>query len=120
MGYQHLAVHERYQIFTLKKAELTWALIMAASRHIPFEVARLKAGHRQSTLGCQVRGRRLGIWSYGKIGKVVAGYGRAFGMQVWVWGREASKAAACADGVEAAPSREAFFPQATWSRCTSA
>jgi D-3-phosphoglycerate dehydrogenase len=90
-------------------AELTWALILAASRHIPYEVARLKAGHWQSTLGRQVRGRRLGIWSYGKIGKVVAGYGRAFGMQVWVWGREASKAAALADGVEVAPSRVNFF-----------
>jgi D-3-phosphoglycerate dehydrogenase len=90
-------------------AELTWALVMGAMRFVPQEVARLKAGQWQGSLGRQLRGRTLGIWSYGKIGKMVAGYGRAFGMRVWVWGREASTAAARADGFEVAPSREAFF-----------
>lgn len=90
-------------------AELTWALVMAAMRHLPQEVARLKSGAWQGDIGRQLRGRRLGVWSYGKIGKLVAGYGRAFGMQVWVWGREASVAAARADGFEAAPSRAEFF-----------
>ena len=92
-------------------AELTWALVLAAMRHLPQEVARLKAGLWQGTLGRQLRGRTLGVWSYGRIGTVVAGYGRAFGMKVWVWGRAESIAAARADGVEAAPSREAFFSQ---------
>ncbi|UOQ55237.1 D-2-hydroxyacid dehydrogenase family protein [Hymenobacter cellulosivorans] len=92
-------------------AELTWALILAAMRHIPQEVAHLKAGGWQHTLGRQLRGRRLGVWSYGKIGQLVAGYGRAFGMRVWVWGREGSVTAARADGFEAAPSREAFFAE---------
>ncbi len=90
-------------------AELTWALIMASLRYVPEEAWRLKRGLWQGSLGRQLRGRRLGVWSYGRIGKMVAGYGRAFGMQVWVWGREASVAAARADGFEVAPSRAAFF-----------
>ena len=92
-------------------AELTWALLLAAMRHLPQEVARLKAGQWQHTLGRQVKGKRLGVWAYGKIGKIVAGYGKAFGMHVWVWGREGSVSAAKADGFDAAPSREAFFAE---------
>ncbi|HEX4330057.1 MAG TPA: D-2-hydroxyacid dehydrogenase family protein [Burkholderiales bacterium] len=92
-------------------AELTWALVLASMRSIPQEVANLKAGGWQQTVGRQLKGRRLGVWAYGKIGKVVAGYGKAFGMSVWVWGREGSIAAAKADGFEAAPSREAFFAE---------
>lgn len=90
-------------------AELAWALVLSAMRHLPQEIARLKAGQWQGTLGRQLRGRTLGIWSYGRIGKVVAGYGRAFGMRVWAWGRAGSLAQARADGFEAAPSRERFF-----------
>ena len=90
-------------------AELTWALIMGALRYVPQEAWRLRSGLWQGSLGRQLRGRRLGVWSYGRIGKIVAGYGRAFGMRVWVWGREASTAAARADGFDVAPSREAFF-----------
>jgi D-3-phosphoglycerate dehydrogenase len=59
-----------------------------------------------------LQGRTLALWSYGKIGKLVAGYGRAFGMRVLVWGSEASRQAALADGFEAAASREALFEQA--------
>ena len=92
-------------------AELTWALLLASMRHIPQEVARLKSGQWQNTLGRQLKGRRLGVWAYGKIGKLVAGYGKAFGMNVWVWGREGSIAAAKADGFDAAPSRADFFKQ---------
>ena len=93
-------------------AELTWGLILAATRHIPYEVQRLKAGHWQSTLGVGLRGRTLGIFGYGKIGSLVAGYGRAFGMQVLVWGREGSLARAQADGFATIPSQEALFRQA--------
>ncbi len=92
-------------------AELTWALLLAAMRHLPQEVARLKGGEWQHTLGRQVKGKRLGVWAYGKIGKIVAGYGKAFGMNVWVWGREGSVAAAKADGFGVAPSRDAFFAE---------
>jgi len=92
-------------------AELTWALVLCAMRHVPQEVARLKGGQWQGSLGRQLRGRTLGVWSYGRIGKMVAGYGRAFGMRVWVWGRAGSMAEARADGFEPAPSREAFFAE---------
>ena len=101
-------------------AELTWALIMAASRKIVPYAANLKAGLWQTvstnqpfnTVGTVLRGRTLGIWSYGKIGKLIAGYGRAFGMDVLVWGGAASRAAAEADGYRAAPSREVLFETA--------
>ncbi len=92
-------------------AELTWALVMAATRHLPQEIANLKAGGWQQRIGRQLHGRRLGIWSYGKIGRIIAGYGRAFGMKIWVWGRSGSIAAAAADGYEVAPSRQAFFAE---------
>lgn len=101
-------------------AELTWALIMAASRRIVPYANNLKDGLWQTAsinpqlngLGRTLKGRTLAIWSYGKIGKLVAGYGKAFGMRVLVWGGEKSRQAAVADGYEAAPSREAFFEQA--------
>lgn len=92
-------------------AELTWALIMAAMRHIPQEVARLKAGGWQTTLGRALRGRTLGIFGYGKIGSLVAGYGRAFGMKVLVWGREGSLARGQAAGFAAAPDQATFLAQ---------
>lgn len=90
-------------------AELTWGLIIAALRHIPHEVAALKAGRWQSTIGTGLRGKTLGIFGYGRIGAVIAGYGKAFGMKVLAWGREASLARARADGYSAAGSKAAFF-----------
>ena len=98
-------------------AELTWALIMAAMRRVPAYSENLKRGTWQATaldpalngLGRVLKGRTLGIWGYGKIGRLVAGYGRAFGMHVVVWGREASLARAQQDGFEVAASRAAFF-----------
>jgi D-3-phosphoglycerate dehydrogenase len=90
-------------------AELTWGLVLAAMRHIPQEVARLRAGFWQSTMGTGLRGRTLGIWGYGKIGTLVAGYGRAFGMDVLVWGREGSLSRARADGYATAADQQALF-----------
>jgi len=84
-------------------AELTWALILAAMRRIPQEVAHLRSGGWQRLLGTTVRGRTLGIYGYGKIGSLVAGYGRAFGMRVLVWGREGSQSRAHKDGYEVGP-----------------
>jgi D-3-phosphoglycerate dehydrogenase len=93
-------------------AEFTWGLIIAALRNIPQEAAALKAGRWQAfPLGVGMRGKTLGIYAYGLIGGVVAGYGKAFGMKVLAWGREASKARAQADGVEVAASRDALFTQ---------
>ena len=92
-------------------AELTFGLILAAMRQIPQQMAALKAGTWQTGVGYTVRGRKLGIWSYGRIGAAVADYGRAFGMDVNVWGGKESRARALDDGFAAADSREAFFSE---------
>ncbi|MCC9598045.1 D-2-hydroxyacid dehydrogenase family protein [Rubrivivax sp. JA1055] len=104
-------------------AELTWALIMASMRRLPQYVGNLKHGAWQQSglksasmppnfgIGMVLHGKTLGIWGYGRIGRMVASYGRAFGMTVMVWGSEESRAHALADGHLAAESREAFFEQ---------
>ena len=92
-------------------AELTWALVLASRRYLVNEVNRLQVGQWQGHLGQQLAGQRLGVWSYGRIGRQIAAYGKAFGMKVWVWGRQASLADARADGFEVAPSRAAFFSE---------
>lgn len=93
-------------------AELTWGLILAALRHIPFESEQLKRGAWQSTIGTSLRGKTLGIYALGKIGTTVAEVGRTFGMKVMCSGREASQAKAREAGYEVPESREAFFAQA--------
>jgi D-3-phosphoglycerate dehydrogenase / 2-oxoglutarate reductase len=90
-------------------AELTWGLVLAAMRQIPQQMAALQAGKWQIGVGSTLRGKTLGIYGYGRIGSVVAGYGRAFGMNVSVWARATSLARARADGYSAAISKEAFF-----------
>jgi D-3-phosphoglycerate dehydrogenase / 2-oxoglutarate reductase len=90
-------------------AELTWALILDSMRRIPQQVAALKAGKWQVGIGRTVREKTLGIFGYGRIGSVVAGYGKAFGMNVLIWAREATLARARADGYAVARSKEAFF-----------
>ena len=104
-------------------AELTWALIMAAMRRLPQYIGNLKHGAWQQSgmkaasmppnfgLGTVLRGRTLGIWGYGKIGQLVAGYGKAFGMRVLVFGSQSSRERAAADGQQAAASREELFEQ---------
>ena len=93
-------------------AELTWAIILSNLRHIPDEVQGLKKGEWQKTLGIGLVDKTLGVYAFGKIGSVVAGVGRAFGMKVVCFGREGSTARARAAGFEVAPSREAFFESA--------
>jgi D-3-phosphoglycerate dehydrogenase len=90
-------------------AELTWGLVIAALRQIPQQMAALKAGNWQIGVGATLRGKTLGIYGYGRIGAAVAGYGRAFGMPVTVWAREASLAKALADGHAVASGKAAFF-----------
>ena len=92
-------------------AELTWGLIIAAMRQIPLQMASLKAGQWQVGVGNSLRGRTLGIFGYGRIGSVVAGYGDAFCMRVVVWASEASRARAEADGYATAVGKEAFFEE---------
>lgn len=102
-------------------AELTWALVMAAMRRLPQYIGNLKHGAWQQAglkslsmptnfgVGMVLHGKTLGIWGYGRIGQLVAGYGKAFGMRVQVWGSEASRLKAQADGFEAAASKEELF-----------
>lgn len=98
-------------------AELTWGLILSASRKIPQYADLLKQGLWQTAsinpahnkLGRVLHGRTLGIWGYGRIGQLVARYATAFGMTVQVWGSEASRLRAQNDGLQAAVSREQFF-----------
>jgi D-3-phosphoglycerate dehydrogenase len=101
-------------------AELTWALIMAAMRRIPEYTSNLRDGlwqtvstsPEQNLLGRVLKGRTLGIWGYGKIGRLVAGFGKAFGMSVLIWGSNSSRKSAQADGFEAAASKQDFFSRA--------
>jgi D-3-phosphoglycerate dehydrogenase len=102
-------------------AELTWALVMAAMRRLPQYIGNLKHGAWQQSglktasvppnfaIGMVLRGKTLGVWGYGKIGRLVAGYGVAFGMKVQVWGSDVARARAVADGHAAAASCETFF-----------
>jgi D-3-phosphoglycerate dehydrogenase len=90
-------------------AELTWALAMAAMRRLPQQMASLRAGRWQEGIGLNLRGRTLGVFGFGRIGRVVAGYGRAFGMRVVVWGSDASRKRAAADGYDTAASQAEFF-----------
>ena len=104
-------------------AELTWALIMAAMRRLPQYIGNLKHGAWQQSglkagsmpanfgLGVVLKGKTLGIWGYGKIGQLLANYGKAFGMKVVIWGRPASLEKAVLDGFSAASSRDEFFSQ---------
>ncbi|MGV3743545.1 MAG: D-2-hydroxyacid dehydrogenase family protein [Burkholderiaceae bacterium] len=100
-------------------AELTWALILAASRKLTQYASHLKQGIWQTAslhpplnqLGRSLKGRTLGIWGYGRIGRLVAGYGKAFGMRVLVWGSDASRERAVQDGHEAAQSKAQLFMQ---------
>jgi D-3-phosphoglycerate dehydrogenase len=90
-------------------AELTWGLVLAAMRQIPQQMQSLKAGHWQSGMGTSLRDKTLGIYGFGRIGKVVGTYGRVFGMNVVFWAREASLARAREEGWTPAESRAAFF-----------
>jgi D-3-phosphoglycerate dehydrogenase len=92
-------------------AELTWGLVLAAMRRIPQQMAALQAGRWQIGVGDSLRDKTLGIYGYGRIGRVVAGYGQAFGMNVLVWAREASLVRARTDGYAAADSKDALFEQ---------
>jgi len=90
-------------------AELTWALILSAMRDLPAQMAALKAGQWQAGVGRSLRGRTIGIYGAGRIGQLVAGYARAFGMEVIWWGSAARRAALVAAGETVPESRAAFF-----------
>jgi D-3-phosphoglycerate dehydrogenase len=94
---------------SIAASELTFALLLASARQIPQQMASLRAGTWQLAPGQTLAGRRLGLYGYGRIAKQVAGYARAFGMEVVWWGSEDGRARALADGQRVAESREAFF-----------
>ena len=105
-------------------AELTWALTMAAMRRLPQYIGNLKHGVWQQSglksrsdppnhgVGDLLSGKTLGIWGLGRIGRMVAGYGTAFGMKILIWGREGSHSAARELGYAVATDRRAFFAEA--------
>ena len=92
-------------------AELTWGLIIAATRRIPQQMAALRSGKWQIGVGDSLREKTLGIFGYGRIGGTVAGYGKAFGMRVVIWAREESLDRARVDGYASARSKREFFEE---------
>jgi D-3-phosphoglycerate dehydrogenase len=92
-------------------AELTWALVLAAMRRIPSQVAALKSGHWQTEIGTTLRGKTLGIFGYGRIGEVVAEYGQAFGMKLLVWSSPTNRDRASAAGLPTASGKAELFEQ---------
>jgi len=92
-------------------AELTWGLVLAAARQIPQQMAALRSGRWQIGVGSTLRGKTLGIFGFGRIGRAVAGYGRAFGMNVVFWAREESRQRAKEEGWAVAASKQSFFEQ---------
>jgi len=94
---------------SIAAAELTFALILSTARQIPQQMAALQAGRWQLAPGQTLRGRRLGLYGYGRFARQVAVYARAFGMEVVWWASEAGRARALADGEPVAASRAAFF-----------
>lgn len=122
---QHIDVQlcEKYGITVLEgrgspvaPSELCWALLMAASRHIPAYAANLRNNQWQNAgelgLGRTLKGLKLGIWGYGNIGQKIAQYAKVFEMSVVVWGSEQSRTLAQAHGFEAAESKQVFFSTA--------
>jgi D-3-phosphoglycerate dehydrogenase len=90
-------------------AEHTWALILAALRHIPEETALMKRGGWRRSFSLGLHGRTLGVFGLGKIGSLVAATGATFGMRVLVWGREATRQAARRAGYSVADDQRALF-----------
>ena len=90
-------------------AELTWGLLMNVLRQIPQAIEGMKKGKWQVNIGESVNGKIIGIWGYGKIGKIIANYAKVFGAKVLVWGSEQSRLNAVSDGFEAAESKADFL-----------
>src|SRR3546814_440533 len=89
-------------------AELTWALIMAAARRIDLETQSFRDGGWQVGLGRDLNGATLGIIGLGRLGSLVAGYGKAFGMNAIAWSQNLTAEKAAAQGGTAV-SKEAPF-----------
>ena len=104
-------------------AELTWALLMAASRRLPQYTANLRHGVWQQSglkaasmppnfcMGTRLNGKTLGLWGFGSVGQMVATYGHAFGMRVLIWGSEHSRQRAADAGFAVAANKEQLFSE---------
>jgi D-3-phosphoglycerate dehydrogenase len=106
-----LCSDQRAEVPSYAAAELTWALVLAAARDVPQQMNSLKAGNWQCGVGTTLRGKVYGVHGYGRIGAEVARYARAFGMDVVVWAREATRERARADGWSTADSQEQFYAE---------
>ncbi|KTC02265.1 Lactate dehydrogenase [Pseudomonas syringae] len=91
--------------------ELTWALIMGITRNLVAEASSLRAGNWQVGLGSDLHGKTLGILGLGSIGKWIARYGQAFGMNVIAWSQNLTAEAAAESGVTYV-SKQQLFEQA--------
>lgn len=91
--------------------ELTWALILAAARHLVTETAALRSGGWQQTVGEDLNGRTLGLLGLGRVGSAVARIGKAFGMNLIAWTQNLTAERAAAAGA-ALVSKEELFRQA--------
>ena len=91
--------------------ELTWALIMAATRNVVLEANALRAGKWQQGLGGDLHGKTLAILGLGSIGQRVARFGQVFGMRVIAWSENLTAERAAEAGVTLV-SKQALFEQA--------
>jgi phosphoglycerate dehydrogenase-like enzyme len=91
--------------------ELTWALLLAWARSVPFADRRLRDGNWQSTVGFELSGKTLGVLGLGRIGRRIAGYGQAFGMDVIAWSPNLTDEAAAEAGARKV-SKEGLFREA--------
>ncbi|WP_285429872.1 D-2-hydroxyacid dehydrogenase family protein [Pseudomonas sp. fls2-241-R2A-110] len=88
--------------------ELTWALIMAATRNLVVEANALRAGKWQQGLGGDLHGKTLAILGLGSIGKRVAQFGQVFGMRVIAWSENLTPERAAEAGVTYVSKQELF------------
>ncbi|MGE8335765.1 D-2-hydroxyacid dehydrogenase family protein [Pseudomonas laurylsulfatiphila] len=88
--------------------ELTWALIMAATRNLVAEANALRAGQWQQGLGGDLHGKTLAILGLGSIGQRVAQFGQVFGMRVIAWSENLTAERAAQAGVTRVSKQELF------------
>ena len=103
-----LVSHTRGAATEHPTTELTWALILAAARHLAEEERGMRAGGWQTTVGRTLHGRRLGVVGLGRLGGNVARVGQAFGMEVVAWSQNLTEARAAEVGAVLLSKEELF------------
>ena len=97
--------------FSAPAIEMTWALILAAARHVADEVASVRLGGWPTSIGMGLFGKKLGLLGLGRIGSEVARIGRVFGMDVIAWSENLTTERAEEAGAKLV-SKEQLFAQA--------